>query len=298
MIYSIIDIGSNSVRMSVYRINNDNSFTRLFSEKEMAGLINYIVDNNMTEEGIDKICEILDDFLSILSRLGMEDSIILGTAALRNIDNREYTVNQVYERTGAKINVLSGDEEGRIGYLGVCNETNLDNGLMVDIGGGSVEFVRIADGDVCGSDSYPLGSLSLFKNNVAKIWPTKKEIIAMENDVDKLLSDPGLSDMHTDQICFIGGSARAVLKICNHMYKKPSNNQNITTKELKEIVSLLKSKSTEARSLVLKACPDRVHTIIPGTIFINKIVQNTKAKDIFIGKYGLREGYLCQKMKK
>lgn len=63
MIYSIIDIGSNSVRMSVYRINNDNSFTRLFSEKEMAGLINYIVDNNMTEEGIDKICEILDDFL-------------------------------------------------------------------------------------------------------------------------------------------------------------------------------------------------------------------------------------------
>ena len=148
MIYSIIDIGSNSVRMSVYRINNDNSFTRLFSEKEMAGLINYIVDNNMTEEGIDKICEILDDFLSILSRLGMEDSIILGTAALRNIDNREYTVNQVYERTGAKINVLSGDEEGRIGYLGVCNETNLDNGLMVDIGGGSVEFVRIADGDV------------------------------------------------------------------------------------------------------------------------------------------------------
>ena len=60
MIYSIIDIGSNSVRMSVYRINNDNSFTRLFSEKEMAGLINYIVDNNMTEEGIDKICEILE----------------------------------------------------------------------------------------------------------------------------------------------------------------------------------------------------------------------------------------------
>lgn len=51
MIYSIIDIGSNSVRMSVYRINNDNSFTRLFSEKEMAGLINYIVDNNMNWRG-------------------------------------------------------------------------------------------------------------------------------------------------------------------------------------------------------------------------------------------------------
>lgn len=297
MNYSIIDIGSNSIRMSVYRTDKKGGFTQLFSEKEMAGLINYIADNKMTEDGIDKICDVLDEFLTILSRLGMDDPIVLGTAALRNIDNTEYTVQQVHERTGVNIQVLSGEDEGRIGYIGVHNETNLENGLMVDIGGGSVEFVRIKDGDIYGSKSYPLGSLSLFKANVSKIWPTKNELSSIEHTVGELLSDSELNDMRTEQICFIGGTARAVLKICNRYFKKPRDNQNLAPKELIETVRLLKSKSTEARNLVLKVCPDRIHTIIPGTIFLTGIAKHTKAKEIFIGKYGLREGYLCQRIK-
>lgn len=284
--------------MSVYHLYSDKHFEQLFSEKEVAGLFNYVVDGAMSDEGIEKICDILNDFKRTLTQLNMGEPHVFGTASLRNISNSEYTVSKIEEKTKIKVEIVSGEEEGNLGYFGIRNETNLNSGLMVDIGGGSAEFVKIHDNSIVESVSYPIGSLALFRRNVSKIFPKKKEIQKIEDEIENLFSNEELKDLTTDKICFIGGTGRAVLKIYNHLYRMPSTNRKIDTKNLKDTIKFLESKTNDCRNVILKECPDRLHTIIPGSILLYGIVKHTGATSVYVGKYGAREGYLCRQMKK
>ena len=97
-------------------------------------------------------------------------------------------------------------------------------------------------------------------------------------------------------MCGVGGTARAVLKIANTYFDKPEGNRFLTAAELQEITDVLTARKHAARKLILNSCPDRVHTILPGTLVMNTIVSTLCRDKLFISKYGVREGYLCQKL--
>ena len=65
---------------------------------------------------------------------------------------------------------------------------------------------------------------------------------------------------------------------------------------MEEIKKILLNKPQKAKNIIIKACPDRVHTIIPGILIVDEILKRTNAKEIVVSKYGVREGYLCQKI--
>lgn len=290
---AIIDLGSNTVRLSVYNIDEDKNFHLLFSEKNVAGLVNYADGKILSEEGILKACEVLNSFITLLNQLEISNIYVFATASLRNIKNTSHACRVIKEKTGTDIDVISGNEEAAFSFSGILNSENTCSGIMFDIGGGSSEVLQFENKKIILSKSFEFGCLNLSNECVKKIFPNKSEIKNIKEKI-KVLSDISGYEK-TDVIYGVGGTARALLRLVNRYYNKDDNCE-IDSEEFKAIKKIVLNKDETAKKLILKACPDRIHTIITGILIIDSFYKKFGAKKISVSKYGVREGYLCQKV--
>ncbi len=293
---AIVDMGSNSVRLSVYDIREDGGFDHLFSEKIMAGLVNYVVDGHMNDDGIKTAVHALEDFKDLLHMFGIEKMQVFATASLRNIKNSAEARSEIERRSACEIDLISGEEEALFSYTGALHSTHLTEGAIFDIGGGSTELVSVSGGKIEKVKSVGIGSLSLFKSHVDDIWPDASEISDMCEHIDKVLSKATLSTVSAKKICGVGGTARALLKMANVLYNRDRDSRELSAEQLREIVAVLKKRNKETKKLILSSCPDRLHTVIPGALLTERLCRLIGGKELVISKYGVREGYLCQKV--
>lgn len=293
--YAIIDLGSNTIRLSVYRILPEGNYELLFSKKETAGIANYIRSNELSGSGIRRACSALTNFRELLRQLRIGDVHVFATASLRNIQNTEEAVKAIRETTGLDVEVLSGRTEAELGYYGALQTLRLKTGALFDIGGGSTEIVEVKDGTILRAQSLPVGSLNLFKRCVSGIWPAPKELRALQEQVERTLSSANLPAKKTICVCGIGGTARAMLKIANACLERPAANRRMTPDELHRVARLLHRQDDRARQLILNACPDRLHTILPGSLLMDELCGRLCEREIFVSGSGVREGYLYQR---
>ena len=111
---AIIDIGSNSIRLTLYETEGQ-SFKILFREKIMAGLAGYVEDGKLSAEGIECACAGLLTFRKILQTLQIENVRIFATASLRNISNTARALSVIRAATGYSVEVISGEDEALFG---------------------------------------------------------------------------------------------------------------------------------------------------------------------------------------
>ena len=291
---AIVDLGSNTIRLSLYNTLENGGFETLFSKKYMAGLAGYVSHGIMSNDGINQACAVLLDFKILLQQLGVKDMHVFATASLRNIKNTEKALETIKRRTGLSVDVIEGSEEGILGYYGALYPTDLKNGIMFDIGGGSTEFVRVKNGKVKKSQSISIGSLNLFHNHVSGLWPDKKEQKAIAKRISKRLDAVDFPKKAPEKVCCVGGTCRAILNIVNYHFNKEENNRIITKEEFNKILKILLKRDAASRNYILKLCPDRVHTIIPGMLVVKEIIERLHCEKIWVSRYGVREGYLCK----
>ena len=165
--------------------------------------------------------------------------------------------------------------------------------MLFDIGGGSTDLVPFAGGAILEARSLEIGSLNLFRRNVEKIWPKKAEIQGILAQIQKSLDQVPL---RAETVCGVGGTARAMLKLRNARFR--TEGRTISIEELEAVTALLRDRSREARDLILEVCPDRLHTIIPGALLMTTLAEKLEAKDVTVSPYGVREGYLCRKLRR
>ena len=159
MLYGMIDIGSNTVRMAIYRIEGTH-VEMLMKKKHTVGLAAYLKDGVMQKQGIDKAVEILKEFRAFLLAFGITHVVAFTTAALRNAKNSAAAVGEIERRTGLPIRVISGDEEATYDFIGATHDLSEDAGLLIDIGGASTEIVSYSSGKIEQKISLPIGSLA------------------------------------------------------------------------------------------------------------------------------------------
>ena len=242
---AVIDIGSNSMRLSVYETTPPQIFRVLFKEKIMAGLAGYVEHNALSPDGIERA--------------------ILGLLSFR----------------------------------ATLSELDLTDGLFVDIGGASTEVVRFAGGVMESANSCPVGSLKLYRDFVRKILPNKEAIHHMEKAIT--MATLGVVERPVRQglplVC-VGGTARASLKLAKRVCRLPETSNSITIGQLDRVCQELCASQKQAADLILKIEPERIHTMIPGMLILRHMVQGFGAGRVIVSQYGVREGYLCQKILK
>ncbi|HWT76075.1 MAG TPA: phosphatase [Mobilitalea sp.] len=297
MISAIIDLGSNTIRLCVYE-HNENEVKTIFEKKEMAGLVNYVENEKLSKQGIDKACEILSKFIQLLNNLHVDETNvhIFATASLRNIVNTKEVIEAIKSRTRLQVELLSGDEEATLDFIGTTKCLDMENGVIIDVGGGSTEIVIFENNSIRYATSIPIGSLNMYVRFVKKIIPKKEEREMIRQTVLNHLTALDVEYGIYPTICGIGGTIRGISKLNNSIYNLPVDNTDIDTSHVKEILASIKNSHRDTLSPILRNVPDRIHTIVPGMIIIDTIADFFQSENIILSKYGIREGYLYERI--
>ncbi len=293
---AIIDIGSNSMRLTVYETDGK-AFRPLFREKVMAGLAGYVEKDVLSPEGLERAVAGLREFKSTAEILGINNMAVFATASLRNISNTKEALAAIKEATGYAVDLISGREEALYGYAGAMVELGLSRGAFVDIGGASTEIASFSPGEPVSGLSFGIGSLSLYRDCVKKILPGHDALKKLRRVIETEIDSQSLFEFlpRTPLAC-VGGTSRAVLKLAGKLYSLPPDCRRVTAEQLSGLCALLCKGDRAALDLILKLEPDRIHTIVPGILILQHICGLFGAKEIVVSKYGVREGYLCAKV--
>ena len=297
MIYGVIDIGSNTIRLSLYQYAAGAPIQRLLNHKTMAGLVSYIEAGHMTPEGIRVACQTLWAEQQVLQNLNVRAYYAFATAPLRNIDNAEEVRQAIYAQTGIPIDILTGEEEARLDFVGATHALVHRDGLLADIGGGSTELVPYADGQMRGTFSMPVGSLSLYSKYVCGVLPTQRERDSIQAAIAQQLQRVSLPDGPYPHLCGVGGTIRAAGRLCRRMYGIDPE-QGVASEAITALLRDLQVGNRKSIKRILQAAPERVHTIVPGLIVLSHILETFGVETIHISPYGVREGYLTHRILK
>jgi hypothetical protein len=297
MIVGIIDVGSNTIRLSIYK-TEQKKITLLLHKKTMAGLIGFVKNGEMRQKGIRRACEVLCLYQHILSNFEIDEIYVFATASLRNITNTEEAVAAIYQLTGLRVEVLSGIEEAELDFFGAVHDAELTEGILIDIGGGSTELVPFQDGKMLQAMSIPVGSLAMYRKYVKKLLPKEKECTDIRKAVSKQLEDLSfLEGTHYPVICGVGGTIRATGKLYNDRFELDVQNKEMKAGGIRKVLEELSGTGRETCDKILQIVPDRVHILKPGMVILETLMDAFQSEQVVISRYGVREGYLLKKMK-
>lgn len=298
--FGVIDLGSNSVRLVVYEVDEPKSgrfskkdFSTLLDMKKMAGLSSYVADGVFSEEGIRKAAYILSRHLVRAANVGCDRVEIFATAVLRNCTNSKEAAACIEESIGRSICVLTGEQEARLDFLGASCEHAMESGTLIDIGGGSTELVAIAKGKARRCLSLDQGSVSSYAQFVQMVLPTAREQARIAKALaGRLKALPDFKELKSPVLYGVGGSVRAVAKMkgaCEGALKVPKRLDRQDVGELQRFLAEDPSGFAHAAS---RAVPDRLHTIGCGLAMVELLMDTLEAERLEVCRYGVREGFL------
>ena len=297
--WGVIDIGSNTIRLVIYALR-EGRLAPMINKKYAAGLAGYVTaDRAISAGGIYKLTEILSEIKSMLRYIQVEEVFPFATASLRNSVNGREIVAHIRERFDFDVRILSGREEALFSYYGALNGRVGASGLVVDVGGGSAELAFFRDQKVLAATSLPVGSLNLYKRFVGEIVPTDREMKEIQREIKQQLralpapeGKPGAQPIYG-----VGGTARASLALINEKYQIPDSNAAYSCGQLCALLDELENEPHVFVDRVLRAAPERIHTIVPGLLIFKTIAKTFGTKSFVISAYGVREGYLLHVLK-
>ena len=297
MNYAVIDLGSNSMRLSVYE-HVENQINKIYNRKEIAGLAGYIKKDVLDTNGIQKACTVVNDFKETAYRFVEAPNLhLFATASIRNIKNRDEAVKVIIEETALTPDVLDGNDEAALGFIGVSRFTNCENGIMIDIGGASTELVLFKNNKAENLISLPIGCLNLSVKHVSKIIPQKSESKKIKEVIKEQFS--GI-DWKKGADCPLmvgtGGTLRALLKLSGVVFGLPPEQNDLCVYHVKGIEKLLKYNKDDIYRTVYKTIPERLMTISTGLAILQQAIKNFGCETISVSRLGVREGYLLDRV--
>ncbi|MFZ3589468.1 exopolyphosphatase [Bacillus sp. DJP31] len=299
----IIDVGSNSMRLVIYKKDKGLRYKELENIKTVARLRNYLnEDKVLDDEGINKLIETLKSFQQITQYHRLEQIKCVATATIRQAVNQDIIVQKVKESTDFDMIVLSEYEESFYGYLAVVNSTPIEHGITIDIGGGSTEVTLFKNRQLLKYHSFPFGIISLKKQFIKGEVPTQEELDQLRNYLsEQFTSLPWLSEQINIPIIGIGGSARNVVQIDQSMKNYPLaglHQYELKREDLGLVKQFLIPLSFTELQRVEGLSKDRADVILPALEVFDVLLQICHASCFILSKKGLREGVFYEELMK
>ena len=159
---AVIDVGSNTTRMVVVNLYDNGSYRIVDELKEPVRLISDMTqDNIIRPRRIQQLIKTLQMFKRLCTANEITDIIPVLTAAVRRAANQRSLLDEVYAATGINLTLLTGEQEAIYVYQGVINTMDIDAGVIMDIGGGTVELVHFEKRQVKNLACLPFGTVTL-----------------------------------------------------------------------------------------------------------------------------------------
>lgn len=286
---AVVDIGSNSVRLVAYE-GLTRSPTPIFNEKVLAGLGREVQSTGLlAEDAVDKAFAALRRFRGLCGSIGVERLWVLATAACRDAVNGPSFISEAEKICGAKINVLSGKREAELSALGIVSGIYKPDGIVGDLGGGSLELVDVRDSLLKGGVTLPLGGLALSDLSSRSIKKAEKIIEAALEDVVPLKAGARRS------FYAVGGTWRALTRL--HMFQTGyplhvMHGYVIPAKEAIEFARLVRRVDPETLSKIEVVTAARRPLLAYAAAVLENVLRVSKCRQVVVSALGVREGLL------
>ncbi|MBM7621799.1 exopolyphosphatase/guanosine-5'-triphosphate,3'-diphosphate pyrophosphatase [Bacillus tianshenii] len=299
--YGIIDIGSNTMRLVIYKRDKSGRLKEVENVKSVARLRNYLNhDEYLSENGVHKLITTLSSFRAITDFHQLEEVKCVATATIRQATNREVIQEMVQRETGFSMTILSEYEEAYFGYLAVVNTTPFTEGITIDIGGGSTEITYFKDRELVEYHSFPFGALSLKKQFVKNELPTQSEKEEIHHFIRSQFDSLHWIKNKMLPIIGIGGSARNMVQIDQAMKNYPLAGLHLYEMPPEDIRLLGIYVNSLPLDKLLKLeglSKDRAELMLPALMVFDELASITKAPSFILSRKGLREGVFYESMK-
>ena len=307
---AFLDIGTNSVRVLVVRLNPGYTYTVLSRQKEVVrlGEGEFTGRGYLKRPAIDRTVLVCRHFAELARSLGADTFIAVATSATREAKNRGMLLTRLKQEAGLDVSVISGKEEARLTYLGVSSGIHLEEkqAIFIDIGGGSTELVVGTRKEFSFIDSKQLGAL-----RVSTVFPptdpegriSKKVYNDMRVHIDETLlgTIQALRSHRLD--CAVGssGTIENLAEIASRVVPRKGTQNGgrvLELGDLKRVIALLRSRTTEERKNIPGMNPERADIIVGGAAILESIMESLDLKEIHASDRGLREGLLIDFLQK
>ncbi len=292
---AIIDLGSNSVRMLLMKVNQDGSYKMLDEVKDMVRLSQGMGDENMLKPlPIKRTMNTLNLFRKLIQVHQADQIIPIATAAVRNAANQELFIQKVKVETGFDFRVASGEEEAYYGYLGFINTMRVDAGVMIDIGGASTEIGWIENRKLKKAVSLPFGAVTLTEKFFGREDISTEKIKKLQHFIKKQLEPlEWLKPLKGYPVIGMGGTIRTLAKMNKHVIGYPLESLHNYQMESDEVEAACQQLNigtlTEIRQIP-GINKDRSDIITAGVAPLHVLMKKLEAPKLMISGNGLREG--------
>jgi exopolyphosphatase/guanosine-5'-triphosphate,3'-diphosphate pyrophosphatase len=291
---AVIDIGSNSVRLVVYEALT-RAPTPIFNEKVLAGLGREVQTTGLlAEDAIKTALEALRRFRALCDILHVRRIWAIATAACRDARNGNAFIRQAERICRTPIKVLSGKREANLTAFGVISGMHKPDGIVGDLGGGSLELVDVHGSRVHSGLTVPLGGLALQDIAGKSLKKAEKIVEDTFEDVDMLSEGEGRT------FYAVGGTWRALARL--HMWQTGypfhvMHNYRISAREALEFSRLVHRVDTETLSKIEVVNAARRPLLTYAALVMENLVSAIKPKEVIISVLGVREGLLYTLLK-
>ncbi|WP_414045887.1 exopolyphosphatase [Macrococcus equi] len=293
----LVDIGSNTIRLVIFEYSKETGLQELQNIKTPARLYQFLSDDKvMSDKGIEVLCETLNSFQKVAQKFDVNALYPVATAAVRQAKNIEDVIVKVKENTGIEMRIISEEEEAYFGFYAVINTLDYEDGVTVDIGGGSTEVTFFEDKELKFSHSFPFGVVTLqnmfFKG---KAHNDRYAIEQAAQFIQEQLRSLRWLEKRRVPIIAIGGSARNIARIHQSLTEYPIagvHGYAMKEKDLELVFENLTKASQDELEDLDGLSRDRQDIIVPSCVLFNTLFDEVEATEFIFSRKGLREGVI------
>ncbi len=290
---AVIDVGSNSVRLVVYD-KRSRSLVPIFNEKALPGLGKGLErTGKLNAEGRKEALTNIRRFVVLTRAMNVTDVEMLATAAVRDAKDGKEFAREIERATGVAVRVISGEEEARLSALGVLAGVPDADGMMGDLGGGSLELVLLDKGKIAHQVTLPIGPLRL-------VEATDGDLDAAQKIIDRQLDELDWLEQVKGRTFYpVGGTWRTLARIHMEQSHYPLHvihEYRIGRRPAEDLARVVSRLGKRSLSSVPGISRRRIETLPIGALIMERLLRAAKPERALFSAYGLREGCLFAKL--
>ncbi len=289
----VVDIGSNSIRLVVFEALKRVP-VQVFNEKVLCGLGRGLEGSGkLSDEGMALALPNLERFTRLAEAMGVESIEFLATAAVREASNRDDFIAEVEARCGREVQVLSGAEEARLAALGVLSGEPHADGVIGDLGGGSLELIEVREGVTKHAVTLPLGALKLRERFGDDIRASRAEVKRQLHKVEWLGAGRGRNFYP------VGGAWRNLARIHMAQMGYPLamiHGYKVSRRSIQPIARLISDLGPDSLAGLADVPTKRLEILPHAAVVLERLLREIHSRDVICSTFGLREGFLFDRL--
>jgi exopolyphosphatase / guanosine-5'-triphosphate,3'-diphosphate pyrophosphatase len=297
-VLGVIDLGSNTARLVIYSSTAEGGLRALMESKEVPRLgWKSRRDGALSPAAIDRGVAAMKRFARLLAASGNPPTVAVATSATRDAPNGGEFLARVARETKIVPRVISGEEEARYGFLGVSSAFELQNDLVIDLGGGSLQAGRVYRGRLTTANSLPLGALRMTEEYLRHDPPKGKEVDELHEIVRAELKE--LPNLGGERLFGVGGSIRSLARVAIDLKKYPIPRVHaypLSDRDLRGIGELLFDMPAERRKGVAGLSGQRADVVLAAIVIVEELLRATGQEHLYVCGTGIREGLAVESL--